>query len=144
MIYIFDVEGTIMDHSKRINLLPDYDKYHENFLYDEPLEPICSLARNLWNSWDGHKVYFLTGMMGKHREKLKQWLENNYFDEDFIDDHLLMRGNNDLRTSPDFKLAYINDIKEVWPDQQIVVFDDRQDVCDKLAANGITCLKVMK
>lgn len=152
MIYIFDVEGTLSICDWRLHLLPPkgvdhvksaeyYMAFHNAFPQDKPYLPMEVLLSDILNSGICD-VYILTGMMENHREKLEDWLLGQVGFASVGDD-VIMRANDDFRSSPEFKLETIKQrFPEEFASKQIIMFDDRQDVVDIMTANGIHCFKV--
>lgn len=135
ILYVFDLEGTLSDHTHRLHLLPKTDEKQANskdhyaaFHAEFPKDKVHKHIHGIYNVLSDacEDLYILTGMMEKHREMATEWLEEHgcYFDE------IIMRGNDDFRPSPEFKLETL---KKIWSLNRykwshIIVFDDREDV----------------
>lgn len=78
-VYIFDIDGTIADHTHRLHLISkermegkDWAAFHDQCHLDPPIVPMCRLARQLILS--PAPVIFLTGRMEFQRRKTQEWL----------------------------------------------------------------------
>lgn len=141
IIYIFDLEGTLSNHSHRLHLLPKvsekeanskdhYAAFHAAF----PKDPVNNHIVNMINSFfEFNPAIILTGMMEKHRQMAVDYLD---YHKVFCDS-LVMRQNDDFRPSPEFKLAHIKDLYKKYQFDCAVVFDDREDIVDHLTKNSI-------
>lgn len=151
MIYIFDVEGTLSISHWRAHLLPPkgldhvksaeyYMAFHKAFPQDKPYIPVVEILRGIVGR-GVDEIVILTGMMERHRGNLKCWLNDNV--DMIMDDEILMRADDDFRSSPQFKLETIKDkFPKEFENKQIIMFDDRQDIVDIMTENGIHCFKV--
>ena len=132
-MHIFDLEGTLSNSKHREHLRPDWDKFHELFPKDEPIGAICDLFRILQNASD---VIILTGMMERHREMAEHWVNKN----NLFPSSMLMRGNQDLTPSPEYKLNIITTISNNFNID--MVYDDRIDIVETLLTNNIPAIRV--
>lgn len=138
-LYVFDLEGTISNHSNRLHLLPTseekvanskdhYAAFHAAFPNDRPHNHIVRMM----NAFYHYKcdIIILTGMMEKHRPMATKWLLGKAIPFDKI----IMRDNDDFTPSPEFKLHQIEKYQKItaynWSD--VFVFDDRADIVDYL------------
>lgn len=135
-IYVFDLEGTLSNSKWREHLLPDYEKFHAAFPEDKPRKEILEINKNLSNHLNMGDIeqipqfYILTGMMQKHSDKARKWL----FENKVYYDAILMRDNNDLSRSADYKLLNIRGIIDSYAAgyvDGVFIFDDRDDIIEK-------------
>lgn len=144
MIYIFDVEGTLSVSKWREHLIPDWDAFHDKFPMDKVYDPMARLMIDL-SKIKSAQVYVLTGMMEKHRAMLNVWLDNHV--TDLPPSKIIMRANDDLRKSFEYKVDFIQKFfLEHWryEKEQILVFDDRDDIIFALREAGIPCVHVVQ
>lgn len=144
MIYIFDVEGTLSMSKWREHLIPNWDAFHDKFPLDKCYDPVARMMIDLSKNKNA-QVFVLTGMMEKHRSKLQVWLGNNVLD--LHNSKIIMRQNDDLSRSFEYKVKFI---KEYFLNHlglnknQIMVFDDRDDIIFALREEGIPCLQIVQ
>lgn len=132
-MYIFDLEGTLSDSRHRDHLVPDWDEFHKLFPEDGTNENICKLFRILAQSAN---CIILTGMMEKHRTMALAWLKEHRIPHN----GLVMRPNDDLRTSPEYKLWNLNIMEH--PERIKMIFDDRLDIITTLLDNNYPAIQV--
>ncbi len=136
MAYIFDLESTLSDASWRAHLLPDYDAFHAEMEKDEPLKNNIRLLKMCAGQDD---VIILTGAMEKHRAQVERWLRRMYIDH--LISQLIMRDNNDFRSSPHFKVDVLNRLEEKMKIHML--FDDREDVVEYAINSGFPAIQVV-
>lgn len=134
IVYVFDLEGTISNCEHRKHLAPrapfndpnkSWNKFHAEFPKDEVNYAIYNIMQALW--LQGNDLFILTGMMEKHKEMAKDWLRANSVGYDAI----IMRQNDDFRTSPIFKIETARKTFDgLNRYNQLVLFDDREDIVD--------------
>ena len=132
-MHIFDLEGTLSNSKHREHLVPDWDKFHELFPKDDPIVETCNLFRLLCKS---SKVIIVTGMMEKHRGMAEHWLNSNRL----FPSAMLMRGDQDLSPSPEYKLNIISAMQSSLDIE--MVYDDREDIISTLLINNIPAIRV--
>lgn len=83
-VYIFDIDGTLADHSGRLPHIANardlpkdqrdaaWARFHEECHLDPPIEATCKLARTL--HFAHAPIIFLTGRMDEQRSKTTRWL----------------------------------------------------------------------
>lgn len=83
-MYIFDIDGTLADHSGRLPYIADvrgkpkaerdaaWARFHDECHLDPPIEATCKLARTL--HYAHAPLIFLTGRMEEQRTKTTRWL----------------------------------------------------------------------
>lgn len=140
MIYIFDVEGTLSQSKWREHLIPDWDLFHANFPQDEPNGAIAEFAKEIIKNKNiFQQNIIITGMMEKHRDMLISWLCKNKIH--FMGREIYMRPSDDLRPSKIYKFEKIKELFGEEKFNEILMIDDREDICDYLTKNGIKCLR---
>lgn len=145
-MYIFDFEGTLSNCEWRQHLFPtkeDKIKYSkEELQHKYNIAHSCIYQdRPKWNNahlysicWGSAPTIILTAVRDilDHRQQIEMWLKEYKLPKPH---KLLMRGEYNNQSSPEFKLNVCKAIKEECPD--IFMFDDREDVIQKLMKNGI-------
>lgn len=133
-VIIYDLDSCVSDDRWRLHLLPDYDTYHFFCPNDLPAN------KEIWpKNLDEFTPVIITARPMKFRAHTEAWLKQNGFL--YVD--LYMRGDDDMRTSPELKRDAINQIKlEYFNPEIIMAYDDRQDVLDMYESLGIPTTKV--
>jgi len=146
--YIFDLDGTLCDTSKRthfVSNLPegvkaDWNSFFAGISDDEPnkaVENLYGLVRIMQNELGYGKIIFVSGRPERYRKVTEEWLAKYGFDFDL----LLMRRDGDRRDDNLVKQDILN--KYLKPYFNIVwACDDRDRVVKMWRANGITCFQV--
>lgn len=132
-MYIWDLENTLSnsEHRNELALAKKFDQFHALFHLDEPRANNVQLYVECRKR---HTTIILTGMMEKHRQNAVAWL-NRY---DLLPDVLIMRQNNDFRSSPEFKVGTIQHLRY----HPFMIFDDREDVVRAFLNNGYPAIMV--
>jgi len=141
MIYVCDMDHTISDASRRCQdifgcpkVLDNHpatpDQWDAFFDPQRMLEdtPIRLAVRCVKKFRDTGKIAICTGRLQKRRRETRQWLDHH----DIQYSWLFMRPewcSNGL----DFKCATISNLREMFPDQRIVVFDDDSRVLEAVS-----------
>lgn len=150
---IFDIDGTLADHSHRkhfvkdesfrdINSMCDWDSFlhPDNVIKDTPIEPHIGLLRAFHSL--GAKVILLTGRQGSLRGATEAWTRK--YDVPYSGLH--MRQDSDHRPDYEVKetaLEYFLESGLIAGIEDILLaVDDRQPVVDMFKRRGINCLKV--
>ena len=135
-IVLIDIDHTLAHASWRDNLRGDpWDDYYEAAKDDQPVEDMIQLVRLLHQS--GAHMVGVTARPEKWRPSAFAWL----LKYDVPLDMVLMRPNDDRRTSPLVKIdAVARAFGPTWPEQILCVIDDRDDVCSIFRSFGITTL----
>lgn len=118
-IAIFDIDGTLSDHSKRLYLvtngLKEYKHYYDLMCQDEVLQPALNILNQLKKT---HRIILLTGRPDNYRKATEMWL---VFNSIHYDD-LLMRKAGNKEQDYIIKERYL---KTLDIDKIDYVFDDR-------------------
>lgn len=112
----------------------DWDYYHRLSIEDKPAAVIINLVIALHNA--GHEIFVVTAIPRKWLRQNFSWLHKAGILVD--EEHILMRPHSDsgFRPSPEMK-------QELTSHLNVDLFiDDRTDVTEALAKDGITTLQV--
>ena len=123
---------------KKAGFTPNWDRFHEEAVYDVPIAGVVKLAR-IYLSLD-YDVRFITGRMekGEHRQITLDWLQDHV--SDLIEDrHLHMRAYGDYRSDDIIKEEVLLTLGSETVE---MVFEDRQRVVDMYRRNGLTVAQV--
>ena len=137
MEVIFDIDGVLADVRKFVvECLPhdwkEYFSHTEEFPCVLPLVALlCSLQSKPY-----HKVYLATGRPESNRVATENWLRKE-LPACRVPSHLLMmRRNNDSRTTCEIKMQWFRDIR---PD---LIVDDDPEVAEAATKEGFVVLQV--
>ena len=140
---IIDIDGTLMDNSKRASLGVPFVKYENDIAMlhtDKQIESMVTLI-NVYCRVTNSKPVFLTGRMdnfdGKVREitlqQITTALPNLEFD-------LIMREEDDFSKALEYKYNAIRKIRLTY--DTIMLLDDDRQVCEFVAERfNILCLQ---
>lgn len=135
--FIFDVEGTLSNHSDRLQYIPSNDadnwkKFQSEFIYDPTNPVVVEIYKSLYGS---HRIIISTGMPETMRSVLESWLTMNNI---ALPSEIYMRhtGIHDGVSSPALKMKHLVEIRS-HGFNPIGVFDDRLDVCEAFKEKGI-------
>ncbi|HET8686988.1 MAG TPA: HAD family acid phosphatase [Methanosarcina sp.] len=126
-IAIFDLDGTLCDHSHRIHLVSgkkkDFDKYHDLCPIDPPNESVVASCKRMGGK--GVPIVLMTGRPDSHRQVTEDWLRSMGIKYQALH----MRPAGKFMKSKDMKLNWVNEyyggIGNV-----VSVFEDKKDVVD--------------
>lgn len=140
MIVAVDIDHTLLhsawrdDHIALAMETGRWDTYHSLFVKDAPATPIINVVIALHNA--GHEIYIVTA-------RPRKWLRQTYSHLHKIGikidhDHILMRPLDDykFRPSPEMKQELLSHLKVD------LLIEDRSDVVEAFAKDGITTLQV--
>lgn len=137
--YIFDIDNTIANNSKRIHHLhqkpKNWDAWYKESQHDTPYWEIIELM-DLAVSHD-IKVVLCTGRDEFCRDDTVNWLA----DHDIPYDKLYMRPLGDRRDDSVVKRDLLKQIREDGYDP-VLVFEDRDRVVQMWRDEGLRCLQV--
>jgi hypothetical protein len=146
-VYIFDVEGTLSDHSHRLHLVPkvatgkksDWFEFQDEFVNDPPIMQTISLLKQLAKD---NYIVISTGMAKRMRKPLEKWLYSHGINPNLV----LMRENHHGNlTSPEVKKRHLDEMAQKLNgmfDEDLLIhikgaFDDRLDVCEMFHKENI-------
>jgi hypothetical protein len=129
----FDFEGTLSISRWREAYKPNWDAYQSLLYLDPPNRTICQIARKAVSD-PNIDVYILTSVHEKQRSKMARWLG----DCGIYYQHLEMRKEHGP-SCVDIKIKYMWNFD---PEDIIMFFDDREDVCNSLEIIGFKTFKV--
>jgi phosphoglycolate phosphatase-like HAD superfamily hydrolase len=133
-----DIDHTLANSFWRDPMIgvSSWDEYHEAGRADKPFPETVALVNSLQSS--GWWVIGLTGRPERFRQMTMKWL----LDYGVMIDQLVMRANDDFRSTPDYKLAEARAIMAAEENILAIVFDDRDDVCAAFKAAEIVAVQV--
>lgn len=135
---IFDIDGTIADHTHRLHHIlkspKDYDAFYDACDQDWPIEPIIQLVIDMYAR--GYKVLIVSGRTDRVRDKTVQWLTRHMVPYH----HLYMRKHKDFRQDYIIKGEILDEIIEDGYNIMFAV-DDRNSVVKMWRERGIICLQ---
>lgn len=135
-VVLVDLDHTLADSYWRDCLMPlihetgDWTTYYSCQRADRPFAKWIEFVRSLA---DEHDVWIITARREDYREDTEWWLDRYEVPRVGV----LMRPNGDLRRSPELKFALA---ESLLPRVKLVV-DDREDVLELFAANGVAVLR---
>lgn len=144
---IFDLDGCVSDDAWRRSRIPSdatgglqFDFYHAGCGQDKPLAAGGEILRR--HIADGHYVIFATARTTKFAKLTADWIKDNFRIEPNREFMLLMRQENDHRSSPEIKREMTQFIKR-WctepdrPAEVVAAYDDRIDVVCMYREEGL-------
>ena len=137
MFVIFDLDGTLSDHSARLPLVlgekKDYTQYYDQCHEDPPMIPIIEIMRALL--LQGHRVEIWTGRTDRVREKTIAWLASQCLPT-YPLRHMRQEGD----FTPDYQLkGQWLAAEEIKP---ALVFEDRPRMVEWWRSQNILCCDV--
>lgn len=143
-IIIVDIDGTIADNSHRSGILDSTLEDKWNIFYskcnlDIPINSVISSVKTHIESRSTDYIVFLTGRPTKYRDKTLQWLKTNFKDDKLFEkvDGLIMRKNNDYRSSAEFKKACLDDLKVEVNYSSILAYEDELSNINMFRSEGV-------
>lgn len=140
-IIIFDIDGTIADHSKRFHYIEgkekDWDSYFGECSHDEIIAPIFELLQSIVDNWS-YTIYLVTGRNSVCAQDTIEWL---YYHEGACDE-LFMRKQGDYRPDDVIKEEWLLSLPDEIRSNIRIVFEDRKRVVDMWRKHGIQCCQV--
>lgn len=151
MEIIVDIDGTVADCTHRLWLIEkkpkDYNKFHDNCKYDEPIWPIVDMLRTLHRG--GANLIYCTGRPISHLEETINWLDGHGLKNDYISSSMSMISGLYMRKAGDHrpdiivkKELYYQMRKEGW--NPSLVLEDRTRCVEMWRSLGLKCLQVEK
>lgn len=131
---IFDIDSTLSSAAHRSYLLEppmkDWPRFHGSMVLDQPIPHTVARVRE--HKEAGDKILVLSMRPERFRQVTKDWLKVH----DIPFDELWLRPENDKRPGVQMKeKIYREDLAPRYDVQ--TAYDDRQDMTDMWAANGI-------
>lgn len=137
---IFDVEGTLSDHTHRLHLVPDvitgeageWWPFQDEFKNDPPNKTVVTTARSMGLGCD---LIISTGLSSRYFDDLVNWLHHHCIP--FLSGNIYMRDEHmqDLN-SPQLKLMHLQRMRKEGYNP-IAIYDDQLDVCQALSSEGL-------
>lgn len=127
---IFDLDGTLSDHTKRLKYakVKDWDKYHESIEDDPLVKGILELLLEF-----KHSIVICTARPEVYREPTMRWLAKHKVPYEV----LMMRPKNNFDRTWIVKLAMIRSLKQSGYNPK-VIFDDDASVISMAKQLGLT------
>lgn len=137
MIILCDLDHTISDAAWRDDLIGNWDEYHSRLIEDAPIKGVVTMINAMY--FGGADIYGITARPEKWRALTNQWLLKHGVEFE----RLLMRDDDDYRPAHILKpeLARLH-IGEDYAKRVALVIDDRADVIEAFAAEGIVGMLV--
>lgn len=141
-IVIFDIDGTLADHSRRLchinGVTKDWAAYYAGCENDPVIEQIAELL-DLTNCYDH---LFITGRTEEHRQQTVNWLVQNLdYSPTLADKMLLMRPNGDYRKAHELKWELFCKAGYT-PKDVLFAVEDSARIASMWREHGIVCLQV--
>ena len=139
MIVLCDLDHTISNAGWRDKYLGDWDYYHSLLIRDLPIQEVIQVV---WSLQDlGANIFGLTARPSKWRTLTEEWLRDV---AGICFQDILMRDDDGFHPSAEMKWRLV---LERWPNfpntnDTFILLEDRDDVCQKFYAAGITVLQV--
>jgi len=135
---IIDLEGTLSDHSHRKHLWEgkNYHLYNKKFIDDPVNENFLVHLKTC----AGMAIIICTAKKAKYHEIVSEWLIKNELAILISDIHY--RGSNDERSSVEVKKSLLTEVQSKY--NVVATYDDREDICQMFAENGIKSYLVDK
>lgn len=160
---IFDIDGTLMDHTHRLPLIAqgrpggkDWKAFHAACCDDPPIKATCLVARALYRA--NVPLIFITGRAEFQRKATQRSLIQHVFGwtsdapsvmllgphqiNDGPPPWLAMRGNDDDREDTIVKGEILDLILLTTPYRPILAFEDRPRIVDLWHRRGLTVAKI--
>lgn len=141
MNLLLDLDHTVSDAAWRDHMINEdgWDNYHLQLIHDKPIPEIIAMARGLYNS--GWRIIGLTARPERFRRLSMNWLIRNKV----ALDELLMRPDDDYRSSPVVKLDLIyRRCPDIGDKRKFLLVDDREDICQFFVEAGFSTLQVKR
>lgn len=149
-VVIWDIDNCIADDSRRIPLIdfkqrdPNarYDPYHKG-CGDDPAANIDIVAEFAAKA---ERTVFMTSRPVKYRQPTQDWLKANVPILEKVKWSLMMRDDDDTRSSSEVKKAQLSRLSAYGvriPEDVVAAFDDRKDVIEMYRLHGIENAKLL-
>ena len=145
MIYLFDIDGTLTDTSKRLHYISgetkDWAAFYANAAHDTPIWETITIARALHNA--GQRIFMSTGRPESTRGLTMAWMSKYRVPVEV----LYMRTDNDHREDYVVKSELLDQIILHNPPSVLYnsiggAFEDRQQVVDMYRSRGLRVYQV--
>ncbi len=136
--YIFDVEGTLSDHTHRLHLVPgkltgeqsDWKAFQDEFINDPPNMIPVEICRILHRK---ASIVISTGLHRNYYRQLMTWLDMFLIPVEGV---YMREARHGQISSPKLKeLHYMDMLRAGYT--PLAIFDDRLDVCETMKELGI-------
>ena len=134
-IVLVDLENTLSDSGHRMHLIKSNPtKFQEEFINDLPDNNVINFTNSWYTNNYNIKVIVLSAKREAHRKIAEEWLEKHKV----IYSELVMQGNNDKRTPPEYKADFVKENRN----RILFAMDDVGKTCAMIAENYIPVLHV--
>lgn len=141
--YVFDLDGTLADHSHRVHHITkhpkDWDAYYAALPADPPIPHMVELVRGLFTP-----VIYISGRRELYRMPTIDWLFRHGLPVGMpphARPSLYLRPDDDRRPTEIVKVeAFCRATEDGW--EPIMVFDDRTKDVEAYRNLGVPCLQV--
>lgn len=139
---VFDLDGTLINIDSCVHLMHDqqFEEFADATLKCPPIESMVSFARYCQLMGD---LLIVTAKPERLHAASMNWLSMQGLQPEAI----LMRPKHDYRSSPELKLAQLQEYIDPagrlprWQDTIMFAVEDRDKMVDAYRAAGITCLQ---
>lgn len=142
-IVIFDLDGTLADISHRLHYIirqsgnkKDWDSFFEECVNDTPIINIVNLLKSLKRK--NVEIWILSGRSSVVMRQTIKWLDKVGIGYDY----LFMRCKDDHRLDTIIKEEWYQELPQIYKQNIMCVFEDRQSVVDMWRGLGVTCCQV--
>ncbi len=142
-VVVCDLDGTLCDHSARVDLAQanDWDAFHARCHEDKPNRDVVTALSLIYHSKLEADIYALTGRNERYRKKTLDWLSEHapFFTE------VLMRPDNNYESDHVLKLRMLEEKlggKEKVLERVAFVLEDRDKVIEAFRNYGLSTWQV--
>lgn len=140
-VIFWDLDSTLACGDERQHLIEaeGWDAFHSQCKNDYLLEDMFRLLELITTLARSPLCVGLTGRNEKWRALTMEWLHEN----NVLLDELLMRPDDDFRSSVDVKIALADSFTDGHiTERTMLLIDDRADICDAFNQLGVTTMLV--
>ena len=138
MIFVFDLDGTVVDYSGRYHHIQsepkDWNKFFGEIPYDPPFMNMVKWIKSISSEY----VVLQTGRPQKYRKSTVRWLKDHGLINSY--DNLLMRDDKNFESGVDLKLRFLDQIRTDYKTDQILWIEDKIEVVKAINAQGVLAL----
>lgn len=139
---IFDIDGTLADHTARLPLIlekrpADWTGFYAAIPNDTPIEPVCKMLTMLLKAGDAD-IVLCTGRPESTRSDTVAWFERCLPEAAGL--RLFMRGDKDYRSDTTVKLEMLETLRNEGR-RILFAVDDRKSVVTMWREAGVLCLQ---
>ena len=131
---LFDIDGTLSDHTPRLHYAEkqDWDSYHAHMEEDQPVAKVLVLAKELASRYN---LAVATARPERYEAETRRWLERYEVPWRFLD----MRPEGDWTPNWQIKRGALNRFRDLGC-KVILAFDDNPDVIKMYMENDVPAI----